>query len=94
MVKKGLKKYMFGQRYRPIDNSYSYCYETGDNHHLAGTNNTPHQIVEIISKPYTETMTYLIRDGFMRTYEVEFVDVRCERGLTHKVMYFERMVVK
>ena len=78
-----IRRHRFSSRkYLPVDNSYSFCYEDGRNYRLAGTHRPVKEaeVVEVIGTPFRRRE----RIGYH-----EFIKVRCKRGLTHRVLYYE-----
>ena len=76
-----------GRKYKPLDNSYSYCLTDKEKYYLAGTSWMPAEIVEIVSDPYEELTNELRPDKYKT-----FINVRCRRGLTHRVLYYGKCI--
>lgn len=80
---------IIGKKYWPVDNSYSLCltnkekgYQLAGNHYK---NPKQPEETEVISEPYD---LCLWKYGAPENYT--FVNVRCHRGLEHRVLFYER----
>jgi hypothetical protein len=93
IVRKHIKPHTFNDvvygLYVPNDNSYSLCYENDLRYFLAGNVQKSAEIVNMVSKPYTAEVRFI---GITKTEM--FVDVKCHRGLKHRVLYYDRCVIK
>lgn len=85
---KFLSKYI-GKEYTPIDNSYASCFQDGKNYSLAGVCGVPAETVTLISEPYISEAEDDFFDRISPGWNKEFwfINVKCKRGLTHKILW-------